>query len=257
MFDDASMVGQGRGANGSGPIALVGSGEFLEGMLAVDSGLFEGRSPVMVHLPTAAGLEGDERVDYWMALGERHCAALGVSYVGLRVLGRAESDDPAWAEALLQARPGLVYLSGGNPSHLASTLRGTPLWEAILAHLRAGGALAGCSAGAMAITSTAPDPTGRLGPSEGLGLLPGLAVVPHHDWAMAMRPAMVSGMVAAAPPGVTVVGIDEDTALVGGGARWSVQGRGAVWLLGGDNPTRFGAGDQVTLHADIAPMLTD
>ena len=103
-----------------------------------------------VVVPAAAGLEGDDRVAYWLELARRHYEAMGVEPVLLDVRTRADADDPAIA-ALVDGA-GLVYLSGGDPHHLAATLRDSALWDAIVAAWQAGAALAGCSAGAMALT---------------------------------------------------------------------------------------------------------
>src|ERR1700722_20160728 len=67
--------------DGSGPVALVGSGEFLDVMVGVDAGLLAGRPARVAVLPTAAGLEGDERVDWWLELARGHYEAMGVETV--------------------------------------------------------------------------------------------------------------------------------------------------------------------------------
>ena len=83
----------------------------------------------------------------------------------------------------------MIYLSGGNPAYLADTLRGTAVWDAIVAAWRGGAALAGCSAGAMALTSWVPSLRHpRTGGTVGLGLLPRLRVIPHFDAFTAQYP---------------------------------------------------------------------
>src|ERR1700749_4873821 len=70
---------------------------------------------------------------------------------------------------------GLIYLSGGNPQFLARTLRGTRVWAAIEAAWRSGAALAGCSAGAIALTDWVPavrTPAREPEAEPGLGVLP-------------------------------------------------------------------------------------
>src|ERR1035441_6637085 len=132
----------------AGPVALVGSGEFLEQMVPVDAELLEGRPPRAVFLPTAAAEEGPQRVNYWTDLGPSHYSARGVEPVPLMVLDREDAERPELAAKVAGA--GLVYLSGGNPGYLAHTLAGTAVWEAILEAWRSGAAIAGCSAGARA-----------------------------------------------------------------------------------------------------------
>jgi len=215
-----------------GPIALVGSGEFLPVMEPVDAGLLAGRPARAVFLPTAAGLEGPERVDYWLRLGTEHYRRLGAEPVPLRVVDRHGADDPANAAAVAGA--GLVYLSGGNPGYLADTLRGTAVLDAILSAWRAGAALAGCSAGACALTALADDTrTGATRP--GLGVVPDLVVLPHFDRIEQWMAGIVARRAAGLTDGQVLVGIDEDTALVSQDAgAWRVEGRQQVWIIDGD-----------------------
>jgi cyanophycinase-like exopeptidase len=218
-------------ADGPGPIALVGSGEYLPVMLEVERLLLAGRPPRYVQIPTAAAPEGEAVLAKWRRLGEEQAQRLGVQAVPLLVHDRVEADDPAIAAEVPGA--GLVYLSGGNPAHLAGALRGTALWAAILAEWRAGAALAGCSAGAMAMTGWVPHVRALHRPADqGLGLLPHLRVIPHFDKMLGWAPDLVTRVLLHAPAGVTVLGIDEDTALVGGPEHWQVLGRQSVWTLG-------------------------
>jgi cyanophycinase len=245
-------------ASGPGPVALAGSGEFLTVMEAVDAALLEGRPQRAVVLPTAATREGDARVSYWLELGRSHYQAMGVEPVLLDVRTRQDAQEPATA-ALIEGA-GLVYLSGGDPHHLSDTLRDTALWRAIVAAWHAGTALGGCSAGAMALTSGAPDnllPTGgasRRAPdhprvANGLGLMGSLAVIPHFDQMERLRPGALEWFAAWQPAGTALLGIDENTALVHAEGRWRVQGEGAVWVLDAAPRSRFTVGDEVPLPA--------
>lgn len=243
-------------AGSEGPVALVGSGEFLDVMAPVDAGLLAGRPARAAFLPTAASLEGQARVAWWLDLGRRHYEGMGVEAVPVPVLNRADADDPELAR--LVEGVGLIYLSGGDPHHLAATLRGSLVWEAVVRQWRRGAALAGCSAGAMALTAGAPPDLGPGGshrpvPEEpeaggaGLGLVGLLAVIPHFDLLERVRPGIVERFREWKPPGATLVGVEEETALVGDGAGWQVQGGGAVWVFGGESPEKFVAGDAVGL----------
>ena len=234
---------------GAGPIALVGSGEFLPAMEALDAGLLAGRPARAVFLPTAAALEGPDRVGYWLGLGAEHYRRLGAEPVPLAVLDRRDADDPALAAQVAGA--GLVYLSGGNPGYLADTLRDTAVLAAVLAAWRAGAALAGCSAGACALTAVADDTrTGEARP--GLAVVPGLVVLPHFDRIERWRPGIVTRRAAELSGGQTLVGIDEETALVSvdGDGGWRVEGRRKVWVVAGDD-SRAGhaAGARLTFPA--------
>lgn len=226
---------------GPGPLALVGSGEYLPVMLEVERALLAGRPGRYVQLPTAAMPEGPASVARWTALGQAQAARLGVEAVPLLVGDRSDADDPALAAQVAGA--GLVYLSGGSPQHCAATLRGTLVWQAVDQAWRDGAALAGCSAGAMALTSWVPDLRRPGRPADpGLGLLPGLRVIPHFDRFAGWLPDLVTRYLARAPEDVAVVGVDEETALVWADGRWTVSGRQSVWLLTKQGRTGFPAG---------------
>jgi cyanophycinase len=229
-----------------GPVALVGSGEYLPVMTETEGLLLQGRPPRYVQLPTAAAPEGEASLQRWVELGRAQAERLGVEAVPVLVRDRegAQSEELA---ALVEGA-GLVYLSGGNPPYLAQALRGTRVWEAISAAWEAGAALAGCSAGAIALTSWVPDIRHPLrDPIEGLGVVPQLRVIPHFDRFVGWMPDLVGRYLARAPEGVSVLGIDEDTALVHDGDRWVVHGRQSVWVLTRDGRTPYAAGEQVPL----------
>ena len=58
-----------------GTIALVGSGEYLPAMAGLEKSLIDdalalGKIPTYIQIPTAAGRESQDRLDYWRALGK-------------------------------------------------------------------------------------------------------------------------------------------------------------------------------------------
>jgi cyanophycinase len=212
-----------------GPIALVGSGEFTPATEDVDRALLDGRPGRVVFLPTAAALEGHERVAYWVDLGRAHYARLGVDASPLVVLDRVDADRAEIAAQIEGA--GLVYLSGGDPTYLAKTLVGTRVGAAITAAWLQGGAVAGCSAGAIALMETVPD-IRRGSPSvPGLGVVQGMIVLPHFDQIERWMPGAIRLARETTPPGMHLVGVDEDTAIVGGPSNWQVMGRQHAWVL--------------------------
>ncbi len=226
-------------------MALVGSGEFLEEMVEVDAELLAGRAQRAVFLPTAAAEEGPERVRYWIDLGTAHYAAIGVEAVPLEVLNR---DDAQRSElAAKVAGAGLVYLSGGNPGYLAHTLAGTAVWQAILEAWQSGTALAGCSAGACALTRIADDfrRPGRF-VGEGLSVVPEFVVLPHFDRIEHWAPGLVERMSERVPLGAVLIGIDENTALVGDNAGFIVRGQNSVWRIDEEGSrSQFRAGEHL------------
>ncbi|MGD0808695.1 MAG: Type 1 glutamine amidotransferase-like domain-containing protein [Acidimicrobiales bacterium] len=230
-----------------GPVALVGSGEYLAVMAELEAALIAGRPSRYVQLATAAGMEGPGSIDRWTALGAAQAARLGVEAVPVKALDRESAEDAANAEQVRGA--GLIYLSGGNPSYLADTLRETLVWAAIVEEWLKGAALAGCSAGAMALTGWVPNirrPEAE--PRAGLGTVPKLWVLPHFDRLKEWAPRTAEVVAAQVPAGMTLIGIDEETAIVSDGndlSRWVVHGRQSVWVSGPDGWESFRAGAEV------------
>jgi len=215
-----------------GPLVLVGGGEFGEGLRGLDASLLEalGAEEVAV-LPTAAAFERPERA---VATAVAHFEALGAKVREVPVLGRPDASDPAHVEAVRSAR--LTYLTGGSPLHLRSVLKDTPLWEALLEAWREGAGLAGSSAGAMVLGDPMVDPRGGAF-TLGLGLVENLAVVPHLGAAAEHRTLRL------APPGVHLIGLPEQTAVVKHDKGWRAAGA---------------LPDQVVVHLDgeIVPLST-
>jgi cyanophycinase-like exopeptidase len=204
-------------------VALVGSGEFLPTMAAVDRELLRlAPGDRVAILPTAAGLEDPAA---WGRMGVSHFDSLGARAIHVALHRRDDAFDPQVLSAL--AGSDLFYLSGGQPDHLVETLHGSPAWDVISSRLAAGAAVAGCSAGAMALAGwsvrIAAMPWGW---QPGLGLLPGWALLPHFDHAP--RPRTIEEIVAALPPVDHLLGIDEDTVLLWDGESWGVRGPGRV-----------------------------
>lgn len=215
-------------------------------MTAVEGELIAGRAPRFVQLPTAAAPEGEKSLRRWVSLGLAQAERLGVEGVPVLVKDRADADDPALA-ALIDGA-GLIYLSGGNPPYLASVLRGTRVWAAIRETWEAGAALAGCSAGAMALTSWVPDIRRPMrDPEPGLAAVEKLRVIPHFDRFVGRMPELVGNYLAKKAADVTVVGVDEDTALICDADVWTVRGRQAVWVLTPDGRTAYRDGETVPL----------
>ena len=229
-----------------GPVALVGAGEFLPSMSAFDADLLASTGvarPRVAILPTASYPDGEVVFQRWAALGVSHVAALGAEVEPVLVRDRAGADDPAAAQAVGEAD--LVYLSGGKPAYLVDALTGSAVGAALAAAHDRGAVLAGCSAGAMALASHAFDFRVRLVPfplrwENGLGFAGRVSVVPHYDaW-----PEPFSALIALqAPRGAVVLGIDEDTAVVGHDGGWQVHGRSRVTVWRGRQRERFRAGE--------------
>lgn len=228
-----------------GPIALVGSGEYLPVMQDIEAALISNRNPRYVQIPTAAAPEGQKTLDYWVDLGKAQAQRMGVEPVSVLVHNRDDANNSAIANQVRDA--GLIYLSGGNPTFLANTLRDTLLWEEIHEAWRNGAALAGCSAGAMALADHIPGlHLPHQEQTRGLGLLPHIRVLPHFDRMFARIPDFFARFMSV-PQGVHVVGIDEDTAIVGGPHEWEVQGRQSAWVLVDGHRVEYPTGSTLVL----------
>jgi cyanophycinase-like exopeptidase len=226
-----------------GPLALVGSGEYTPAMLEVEAALIAGRPPRYVQIPAAASAEGEDRLRYWTELGRAQAQRLGVTAVPLDVRSREDAADPAIVEQVAAA--GLIYLSGGSPTLLARILRDTPLWSAIVAAWQDGAALAGCSAGAMVLGTEVLDPRRRRH-ERALGLLPHIRVLPHFDRMLGWVPDVLTRPFFR-DRSLHVVGIDEDTAIVGGPEKFEVHGRQSAWLLSQGKRREFPPGSELVL----------
>ena len=228
----------------SGTIALVGSGEWLPVMLDVEKELLNNQNPVYVQLSTAAGQESPARLEHWKNLAQIQAKTLSVESRWLPVFDQDSANNPEFAEKIKGA--GLIYLSGGDPTYLTETLRDSLVWNAIVNEWQNGASLAGCSAGAMALTTWVPKMRIKIGKNnedvKGLGLLPNIRVIPHFDRMLGWIPDIITRYLINTPPGVTLVGIDENTALVGGVNSWTVKGEQSVWVLTHEGREEFKAG---------------
>src|SRR5205823_2762046 len=83
-------------------------------------------------------------------------ARLVLPAVALPVLARPDAFVPTHVDTVRSSR--FTYLAGGSPMHLRSVLKETPLWDAIVEAVEAGGVVAGSSAGAMVLTDPMVDP---------------------------------------------------------------------------------------------------
>ncbi|HET6319084.1 MAG TPA: Type 1 glutamine amidotransferase-like domain-containing protein [Chloroflexota bacterium] len=214
----------------AGFLALVGGDEFKPGNEAHDRLLVEHRAKGAAYVvPTAAARQ---RPDLAVATAQRWFKGLELDVVELPVLKRS---DAASASNVKQAEGGgFFYLTGGDPGLVVDVLRDSPVWRAIGDAWRRGAALAGSSAGAMAlgewtlVRKAYPGHHKRRS-KQALDLVPRVAVAPHfdtfgHRWV---------DSVLAEPPAedVVIVGIDERSAALWDGRAWTTHGPGSVTIV--------------------------
>jgi cyanophycinase-like exopeptidase len=239
-----------------GSLALVGSGEYLPQMREfeqslINDGLANNKKPIYIQIPTAAARESENRINYWRSLGQAAAKSLGVTQDFLPIFTREDANNPELLKNVDNAA--LIYLSGGDPHYLAQTLRDTLLWDLILKNWQSGGSLAGCSAGAMAFSGYVPNfRLSRAQPTQGFGLLKEVKVIPHFDKFFKWIPDSVAKHLLDLPGDSTLIGIDEDTAVVKRvNQDWQVWGKGRLHLLKGQRPGQFASGEFVNLGGDI------
>jgi len=206
-----------------GPLALVGGGEWQPGCdFDADLLAASGGTEVLV-LPTAAAYEHPEKT---VESARTWFKGIGGVVRGLMVLGRRDAEDEANASAVRASR--FTYLGGGSSMHLRSVLKGSRLWDALLASWRDGAVVAGSSAGAMVLTDPMVDSRGGA-LTVGLGLVEQIAVIPHFGHENAEK---VHRSIALAAPGLPVVGIPERTALIRDpSGAWRQAGQGDVQVF--------------------------
>lgn len=214
--------------------ALLGSGEFEPWSEVVDRWLLErasGDGRVLV-IPTASAAEGDGVFSMWASKGLSHYEELGIAAEVVPLRTRADAGRAAVVGMLEGAS--VAYFSGGNPAYLAAVLRDSAFWEVLTNERDRGMAYAGCSAGVACLGDRAPDSaSGEFDPAvwkSGLGVFPGIWFGPHWDALDTFAPGLTDFFVASVPVGETLIGIDEDTALIGHDDVWSVTGMSGVHL---------------------------
>ena len=234
-----------------GLINLVGSGEYLPVMKDVDRFLLDsltlnGRPARVACLPTAAGKEGDSSVNRWLNMGVQHFRDLGADVEPVRIIDRESANDPCWEPILENAD--LIYFSGGDPGYLYETMRDSLAWNAAQRAWLQGAIYAGCSAGAMILGKRMP--SFRLaGTQEGFGIVPATFIIPHFDAIPGIWKPIVFGLQRQLKKGERMIGVDEDTALIGKlHGEWIVKGKGRVQIFQRDG--RMGYTDGQTLTID-------
>ena len=236
----------------NGSLALVGSGEYLPAMATfekslLDDGIKNGKRPIYVQIPTAAGQESDDRLEYWKQLGITQADRLSVDSIFLPIFTREDANNPDFVSLIHNSA--LIYMSGGDPHYLAETLMGTALWSAIQENWRTGTSLAGCSAGAMVLSSHIPNfRLLKKAPTAGLNLLPEIRVIPHFNKFFKWIPDSAAKVLLHVPDDSILIGVDELTAIVkrSGDDQWVVVGEAKVHVLKGMPDQQLGDGEVIT-----------
>jgi cyanophycinase-like exopeptidase len=236
----------------NGSLALVGSGEYLPAMASfekslLNDGIKNGKRPIYIQIPTAAGKETPDRLEYWKQLGKAQADRLDVDSIFLPIFTREDANNPEYVTLIKDSA--LMYMSGGDPHYLAETLMETPLWEAIKENWSTGASLAGCSAGAMVLSSHIPNfRLLKKAPTAGLNLLPEIRVIPHFNKFFKWIPESAAKVLLHVPDDSILIGVDELTAIVrrAGDDHWLVVGEAKVHVLKGMPDQQLTDGQQIS-----------
>ena len=227
----------------AGIIGLVGGEEFRVGCEEMDREIMaaSGQDPARVVVVPTAAVTGPAKA---ANDGVTHFAALGGNAAQLMVLEREHAQNPALIAGIEGA--GVIYFTGGSPDHLLAALAGTPLLTAIIAAVDQGTVLAGSSAGAMVMGTLMRRP--RIGQwVQGLGIAPGIAVLPHHE---GRNPEQTSReLQGQIPPETIVLGIDARSGCLGSPGNWKAVGSGKVTVYRGNEWQVYNSGE--TLPASV------
>jgi cyanophycinase-like exopeptidase len=237
----------------NGSLALVGSGEYLPAMTQfekslVSDGVKNGKEARYLQIPTAAGRESSDRLEYWKELGLRQAKSIGVEATYLPIFTREDAFNQKYVDTV--ANSALMYMSGGDPHHLAQVLIDTPLWDAILENWKTGASLAGCSAGAMVLSAHIPNfRLLKKTPTAGLNLLPEIRVIPHYNKFFKWIPESAAKVLLHVPDNSILIGVDELTAIVkrSGDTEWVVIGAAKVHVLKGLPDQQLHDGERINL----------
>ena len=222
-----------------GTVVLVGGDEFRPGCETMDSYLLVAVSPgsaSILIIPTAAVTNPSKAASD----GVRYFSLLGARASELMILDRQRANDEVLCNAIFQASH--VYFTGGNPNHLLTTLKGSLLLQCLEEWLAKGGVLAGSSAGAM-VMGSAMRHLGTDDWAQGLGIVQGMAVLPHHEKS---DPNIVAQTLEeTAPKGLRVLGIDARTCCIGMPGSWKAVGVGKVTAYQGGSWQTFNSGEML------------
>ena len=221
-----------------GPLIVIGGHEDKTGERLILRAVAERLRGGRLVLATIASHEPDGYFEsYQDAFKDLGVTDLVELYVG----DRGETHDLDKLSVLDGA--GGVFFTGGDQLRISSQIGDTPIEQRIRAIHDAGGVVAGTSAGASVMSETmlvggASSESHRIGDlrmAPGLGLIRD-AIIDQH-FAQRGRIGRLLGAVAHNPR-ILGVGIDEDTAILVEGDRFSVLGSGAVYVVDGEDVTQ-------------------
>ena len=223
---------------------LEGGAEFGGGMREPDLKAIElagGFNVAIRIIPTAAAPDnnheraGNNGIRWFQSLGAKDVAAVPI-------LSKIRADDKKIAQTLRDTK--LIYMLGGFTHYLGQTLKDSLAYDAMFEAYQNGAVIAGSSAGAMVMCESYYDP-GSKRVHKGLNFVTNSLVLPHHNtFGKSWAPSLLKKL-----PGVTLIGIDEQTGVINNGENgtWTVYGRGSVTLYRADQVENHQTGKSFSL----------
>ena len=237
----------------NGLIALLGSGEYLPVMDDVDRYLLancgaDGRAN---RAWSVCQLRQDRKAKRVSPAGQRWelniSPASGLTFKLFLSSTQKSANDLNHASAVEDAD--LIYFSGGNPSYLYRTMKDSLVWQAAQKAWARGAVYAGCSAGAMILGREMPDfRAAGIRSTAAFGILPVASVMPHFNAIPLFGKPLVATLRRRLLDGEIMIGIDEDTAIVGKlNEEWTVMGKSKAHVFTKDESQSYGAGEKFSL----------
>ena len=223
----------------AGGIALVGGDEFRAGCEPMDVAILEasGVKPAgVLVVPTAAAGQNPAKA---ASNGVSYFSNLGANASSLMVVDRPDADNEELVSLVDTAN--VIYFTGGNPAHLIEVLDGSTLLSRVRQALDRGAVIAGSSAGAMVMGSWMRFREWR----EALGIVPGVAVLPHHE--RSDPDAVLQQLATGGHAGLIALGIDGRTGCLSELEGWVVAGTGNVTVYRAGRWQRYTSGESFRL----------
>jgi cyanophycinase len=227
---EKAEVGSGRRLQ---TLLLLGGNEWRPDSVAADSWWLARAARPEVTVLTSAAQDIPETAVGWAAAYFRQ---LGASVQGCFIQTGKDAADPRRLAQLSGAAA--IYLCGGDPAAAQTVLYASPAAEQLRLAFRAGVPLAGSSAGAMVLGGGCLAPSQDFAVRPGLGLVPGVLVVPHWNSASSNWRRAAAGLAQE----YQVVAVDESTGVCWDGRSWTVRGPGRAVLVTGSGEVQLGSG---------------
>lgn len=220
-----------------GIFVLAGGAEFQPAMATLDQVILRRvvyQQCRVAILPTAVA---PYRPDLAMLNAVRHFTSLGAEPRPVMVLTRSDAENHVMAEQL--AGVDVIYLAGGDPWYLQTTLEDTPVWDMIMEQYALGRIIAGSSAGAMVMGEIMRQREKPIWKS-GMGLASRIGVLAHLDEA---KKEQVEALWEVLPQGYLMAGLDTSTGIIVDTERGTaeVAGTGGVTLFNDYEALRYTA----------------